>query len=230
MKPRVLVTMNRGPLPCGQAAYSVREQHLTALRGAGLQPILVPGCDELELDSLLADCQAVYLPGGDYVPERRDQSASESAAGAERIGLSWDRTKVEADLHLLRRAWEAQIPTLAICGGFQAMVLHSGGELRPCTTQELELHADQPEAEAIAMDSKALVQRLLGKSLAINSFHRQTVRRVGANLVASASSPDGLAEAVEAHSSSHRFWLGFQWHPELLGSSRPYEALRAAAN
>src|SRR4028118_1544385 len=46
------------------------------------------------------------------------------------------------------------------------------------------------------------------------SVRRRAVRRVGAGLVASAVSPDGLLEAVEG--TGEAFLVGVQWHPEIL--------------
>ena len=66
--PRVLVTMNAGE-PADPLHY-VRERHLRALAEAGLLPVLMPGPDALELLDL---CVCAYLPGGDYVPLRRDE-------------------------------------------------------------------------------------------------------------------------------------------------------------
>jgi putative glutamine amidotransferase len=46
----------------------------------------------------------------------------------------------------------------------------------------------------------------------ISSHHHQAVDRLGDGLVASATAPDGVIEAIEATDGS--FCLGVQWHPE----------------
>ena len=48
----------------------------------------------------------------------------------------------------------------------------------------------------------------------VNSSHHQSVKAVGPALVASATAPDGIVEAIEH--PTHRFFLGLQWHPEFL--------------
>jgi putative glutamine amidotransferase len=46
----------------------------------------------------------------------------------------------------------------------------------------------------------------------VNSRHHQAVKELGAGLVAVATAPDGVIEAVE--DSARRFCIGVQWHPE----------------
>ena len=50
---------------------------------------------------------------------------------------------------------------------------------------------------------------------------------LGAGLVATAWSEDGVVEAVEL--PGHRFVVGVQWHPEESGDRRLFDALVAAA-
>ena len=45
----------------------------------------------------------------------------------------------------------------------------------------------------------------------VNSRHHQSVGRLGPSLVAAATAPDGVIEAVEP---TARFCVGVQWHPE----------------
>jgi putative glutamine amidotransferase len=228
MKPRVLVTLNAVEVD-GRPTHQVREHHLRALRAAGLLPVLAAGSLALdELDALQEMCQALYLPGGDYVPEWLGESDDESARAAQRAGLTWDPLKVRADLHLLGRAWARGIPTLGVCGGFQAMVIRAGGSLRCCAEGELARHASVTEAEPFTAVGPVTAEVFDG-GCAGNSFHRQTVRELEGPLAVGATSADGLVEAVEAPPERHPFWLGLQWHPELLDDLRPYWALREAA-
>jgi putative glutamine amidotransferase len=228
MTARVLVTLNHVVVD-GRGAHRVRDEHLAALAAAGLLPVLAAGSlHEDALDALLDGCDAVYLPGGDYVPEQRTESSRESAARAAAIGLPWDPLKVRADLHVLDRAWERGLPALGVCGGFQAMVLHGGGTLRACTRVELDRHADRPQPEAVSV-AGPLTGRVFAGGCDANSFHRQTVDELGpGGLTVGALSADGLVEAVEAASGRNPFWLGLQWHPERMGDERAFAALSAA--
>jgi putative glutamine amidotransferase len=66
----------------------------------------------------------------------------------------------------------------------------------------------------------------------VNSFHHQAAKDVAPDLLVSATSPDGVIEALEA--SGNSFVLGVQWHPEELMEGDPrmkrlFEAFIGAA-
>ena len=50
--------------------------------------------------------------------------------------------------------------------------------------------------------------------LEVNSTHHQYIDQLGENLIASATAPDGVVEALEL--KGDRFAVGVQWHPESL--------------
>ena len=105
------------------------------------------------------------------------------------------------------------------------MAVFAGGTLRPGTADEVDRHAERPEADAAELAEGTLAAAVLAGGAAPNSYHRQVVDRVSAPLTASVRAADGVIEAVEAPRDAHPFWLGLQWHPELLGDGRPFRAL-----
>ena len=228
-RPRVLVTLT-GEEAGGDPLVAVRERHLRPLLAAGLLPVLVPGTlDASAVAELAEDCVAASLPGTDYVPTRLGEDEGAARAGAEAAGLDWDPRKVRADLAVIALAWERRLPLLGACGGMQAMVVWAGGTLRTGTADELAVHERQPDTAPAELDPDSLAASVLGPRTPINSFHRQVVAEVTAPLRVSGRASDGVSEAVEAPRDAHPFWLGVQWHPELLGDARPYRALAAAA-
>ena len=70
----------------------------------------------------------------------------------------------------------------------------------------------------VAPDSR--LRELLGKdSIETNSMHHQSVKALGASLVAVAWTEDGVIEGIEIPGES--FVVGVQWHPEeLVGWSK----------
>jgi putative glutamine amidotransferase len=69
-----------------------------------------------------------------------------------------------------------------------------------------------------------------GGVLMTNSSHHQAVhpQKIGADLYASAWSPDGVIEAIEPSEGSPwalsgRFILGVQWHPEQMQDEEPQQ-------
>jgi gamma-glutamyl-gamma-aminobutyrate hydrolase PuuD len=226
--PRVLVTLAGDG--ADDLAHQVKERHVRMLVGAGLLPLFVTGSMPAgQLDELLAECSAVYLPGTDYVPERLDEDEAVSARSAEATGIPWDPWKVRADLRAVDGAWRARLPTLGVCGGMQAMVIHAGGALRRGTEPEIAAHRRVVDGEAVQARPGTLAAEVWPEGATANSYHSQVVDRVPAALVTSIVAADGVVEAVEAPRPAHPFWLGVQWHPEQLGDERPFAALARAA-
>ena len=60
-------------------------------------------------------------------------------------------------------------------------------------------------------------------------YHHQAIDRLGAGVVVSAMSEDGVVEAIEV--PSHPFCIAVQWHPEkTLADSRLFRALVTEAS
>lgn len=129
-----------------------------------------------------------------------------------------NRARDSDELALLRQALERDIPVLCICRGHQLLNVALGGSL----LQHIpgDGHRAQPSGESRWHDVTVLPGTRLaeiykaGVPLRVNSRHHQAVTedRLARSLAISAVSPDGLIEAVE--SSSHRWVVGVQWHPE----------------
>jgi gamma-glutamyl-gamma-aminobutyrate hydrolase PuuD len=69
----------------------------------------------------------------------------------------------------------------------------------------------------------------LGRAeLSVPTHHHQAIDKLGASLVATAWTDDGIIEAAET-SGSGAFMLAVQWHPEAGDDTSLFEALIAAA-
>jgi putative glutamine amidotransferase len=144
------------------------------------------------------------------------------------------------ELELARLAVQAGLPTLGICGGMQTMNVALGGTLYqdiPSQVESALKHRQDPPAthvtHTVRVRTGTLLRRIVRRAtVKVNSSHHQSVKDVAPSLVASATSRDGLVEAIE--SPSHRFFLGIQWHPEFLfdrfaDHRRLFQALLRAA-
>jgi gamma-glutamyl-gamma-aminobutyrate hydrolase PuuD len=80
----------------------------------------------------------------------------------------------------------------------------------------------------VVTEEGSTVRRLFGERADVLCSHHQAVERLGAGLVVTARSEDGVVEAVEL--PGHRFVVGVQWHPEESSDRRLFEALVAAAD
>ncbi len=229
----MLVTTDRGDGPPSARPLArpprtrlwIGEAYVAAVHRAGASALLVPP-GAPDLDGLLALADAVLITGGAF--DIHPRHYGETPTG--RIDrVEEDRTDTE--LGLARACLRDGIPVLGVCGGMQALAVAAGGtliqDLPPADAAHLA--HEQPTDPATAWHRIRVVppaSQWLGEQVEANSTHHQAVREPGA-LVAAGWSDDGVIEVV-AH-PTHPFALGVQWHPELLGDLRPYDALVAAA-
>ncbi|MBX3237601.1 MAG: gamma-glutamyl-gamma-aminobutyrate hydrolase family protein [Nitrospiraceae bacterium] len=130
--------------------------------------------------------------------------------------------RADFELDLVSLAATKQVPTLAICGGMQSMNVACGGSLYQDIASQVKASLPHRQTEpatklshSISITAGSLLARIVKKlRINVNSSHHQSVKTVGHSLIASATAPDGIVEAIEL--PSHPFFLGLQWHPEFL--------------
>ena len=178
---------------------------------------------------VIASVDGLLLPGGgDVLPSLYGEAAHPAFSAAE-------TGRDDYELELARRALEANLPLLAICRGAQVLNVACGGSLVqhiPDQVGTLVNHVLPEPSHAIAHDvwvtSGSLLEALMreqleGDTCAVNSRHHQAPAALGKGLVASATAPDGVIEAIEH--PSKRFCLGVQWHPENFYRTGEFRAL-----
>jgi putative glutamine amidotransferase len=134
---------------------------------------------------------------------------------------------------LLKAVEETGKPVLGICRGYQLINVMRGGTLyQDIDTQfETETRHDQLEKNYITThyndvaEGSPLYKWLGNKTeLKVNSFHHQGVKSLGKGLEPMATSRgDGLVEAF--YDPSMKYFVGIQWHPELLREYHDEEKL-----
>jgi putative glutamine amidotransferase len=176
-----------------------------------------------EIDGLL------LTGGGDVDPVLYGEDRHESVEDAE-------PGRDEFEIDLAKRAMASDLPLLAICRGAQVLNVAAGGTL----VQDIPSAVSTPLTHTIVEPKNAVahpihiepgsrLERALGSavdgsgSCRVNSRHHQSVARVGNGLAASATSSDGVVEAIERAESS--FCLGVQWHPENFWRSGEFSPL-----
>jgi putative glutamine amidotransferase len=224
------------PTPFAVPRYELKRAYADAVLAAGGLPLVLPYSDDPEvLAQLIAMIDGLVVTGGAFdVPPALYGEAPREGLGALKPG----RTTFE--LALIRAALDQRLPLLGVCGGMQILNVALGGSLYqdigadvPGALAHEQKTDRQTPAHPVLVRPGSLLARACGEgTLAVNSTHHQSVRRLGAGLIASASSSDGLAEAIELPAAA--FVLGVQWHPELLVQSVPahlgiYRSLVAAA-
>jgi gamma-glutamyl-gamma-aminobutyrate hydrolase PuuD len=193
---------------------------------AGGRALVVPPSTDA-LDETLDVLDGVVFSGGiDIDP---------SAYGAERHPETdpAQERRDAGELALLERALERDMPTLAICRGFELLNVIRGGDL----VQHLpESVGHEGHREVLGRFSEHPVDMRDGTRLAsilgthhdgVQSSHHQGVGRVGDGLVEAAWAEDGTLEGLE--DPAKRFAVAVLWHPEMEEDKRLFSALVDAA-
>ena len=190
-------------------------------RAGGRALVIPPSTDAL--DETLDVLDGVVFSGGiDIDP---------TTYGAERHPKT-DPAQAHRDageLALLARALERDVPTLAICRGFQLLNVLRGGDLVQHLPEAVG-HEGHRETlgvfseHAVAVKEGTRLAEILGdRHGSVQSSHHQGVGRVGDGLVETAWAEDGSLEGLE--DPDKRFAVAVLWHPEMEEDKRLFEAL-----
>ncbi len=195
-----------------------------ALREVGIEPVRISP----DFPDEWVACGGLVLTGGtDINPARYGQAPAPEtqASDDERDGF---------ETGLLEHALAAGIPVLAICRGMQLFNVVHGGTLIQHLANGGAHQVKPPDAVAhyVRVAPGTRLASIMGEGEhVVNSRHHQAVDRLGAGLIVSAISPDGVVEAIEKPGDA--FAVAVQWHPEdriLVSASdrKLFEAFAAA--
>lgn len=177
--------------------------YLEALRRAGAAAVVVPPTTDREvLAHLLGRLDALVLPGGgDIDPSRYGQTPHDAVYN---VDPDLDEFEFAAVNHVV----ENNVPTLAICRGFQVMNVALGGSL----IQHMDGHRHVDHLVRLVPGTR-VADVAAGRECLGRSFHHQGIDRLAEPLVATGATEDGVIEAVEH--GAHPWFVGVQWHPEV---------------
>jgi len=205
---------------------------------AGGIPVMLPfGFALAPYASQIVDrIDGLLLTGGEDVsPDSFGGSPYAKGCSARLMGLSPDRDIFE--WNAARAAWDKNLPTLGICRGVQVMNVSFGGTLvrdvqeqdREGILQHMRLDSPNTPVHGLTVDPESRLAQILGTTeLEVNSLHHEAIHTPapGGRIVAWAS--DGTPEGLEFPEKG--FFLGVQWHPEMLGTTpQLFEAFVSAA-
>ena len=218
--------------------FRLREDYVRAVETAGGLPLVfAPGRPE-DAAELLDHVSGIVLTGGaDIDPSLYGEPRHETVQAV-------FRERDVFEIALCREALRRDLPVLAICRGHQVLNVATGGTLVqdiPSQVAGARAHESNGERWETAHEVEILpetrLREILGKDkVAVNSFHHQSVKQLGRDLVLSArSTSDGVVEGIEMPRDRRRFVVGVQWHPESFWDHPPgfqplFEALVQAAD
>ena len=189
-----------------------------AVEAAGGSPVhisLIPNSEYI--DSVVEGLDGILLPGSDsdVDPLRYGQDPHPELGSVHDI-------KDQTDLLVIEAAERKRIPLFAICFGMQILNVARGGTLIqdirsqvPGAIQhEQGAPRERPSHRVRMLEKTKLADIAATVDALVNSHHHQAIESIGADLVATAWTTDGVIEAIE-DPRPDRFVLAVQWHPEL---------------
>ena len=181
---------------------------------AGL-PVLLPPADGVA--GVLPRLDGLVLSGGSDVEPSRYGAAAHAAAGP------FYPARDSAEIDLCDHALASGLPLLGICRGLQVINVALGGTLHQHLPDLVGHDGHSPErvgygTHKVSVAAGTQLSAILGRSeAAVPTHHHQAIDRLGAGLVATAWTDDGVIEAIEfgqPDRNPDRFMVAVQWHPE----------------
>ena len=195
--------------------------YVDAIEKAGGRALVIPPA-EADIEETLDALDGIVFSGGaDVDPARYGADAHPETDTPQ-------ARRDAGELALLQAALARDLPTLAICRGFQLLNVARGGDLVQHLPEEVgnDDHKQVPWVFAVhpvEVKEGSRLASIVGGHSDVTSHHHQGLGRVGEGLVESAWAADGTLEAVE--DPSLRFAVGVQWHPEAGEDAALFEAL-----
>ena len=230
MRPVVGITTYVTPARWGYwelEAALIPADYVWAVERAGARPLLVPPSEEGIEETLDAVDALVFSGGSDLDPETYGDEPH-----PETFGVHPERDR--AELALLTRALERDMPVLAVCRGSQVLNVARGGDLVQHLPEVVgdDKHKVTPGVFAehdVDVSPDSVLGSLIGDRAPVKSHHHQGFGRIGEGLLPVAEAEDGTVEAIE--DPERRFAVGVLWHPEAGEDARLFEELvRQAAD
>lgn len=200
-----------------------KADYLTSLERSGAIVRVLDATHDV-LPAALDECDGLLLTGGvDVDPNEYGETPHPT--------VELDPARDDFELALARMAISRDLPLLAICRGSQVLNVAAGGSLiqdlpsqHASTIGHSIVEPKNAIAHDVAIEPGTCLSVLVGApSIAVNSRHHQAVKATAPGFVVSATSPDGVIEAIEKPGAA--FCVGVQWHPENFWATGQFKSL-----
>ena len=199
----------------------MQSKYTESLRRAGAKAVWITPDDLDKAIETMLHCDGLLLPGGEDMHPRYYGQEIDPKCG--KIVESRDA----AELKMMEAFFATGKPILGICRGAQVLNVYFGGTLHQDIAHLIECkHNDFPQRSRgthwVTVKSGSKLAAVMEEStFLVNSMHHQAVDKPGNDLLVTAYSEDGIAEAFEH--TQHPFCMGIQWHPEHMSAGTPLQ-------
>lgn len=203
----------------GQKWQLLADDYIESIEKAGGIGLIIPLMKDFKrLKKVINIIDGLLLTGGNDI----DPVNYKECATKECKNINPQRDK--QDLFLTKYFLsQTNKPFMGICRGIQILNVSFGGTIyQDIDINKFDYHTlttypkDEISQEIIVEKNSILYDIFQKKSVGINSFHHQAIKKLASNLRAVAKTKDGLIEAVELKENNNRFVLAVQWHPEMM--------------
>jgi len=215
------------------------EYHLELLIRLGIRPVMVPVVKGTLafLPDYIEDMNGLLLVEGEDIDPADYKGGKENRKFAEETHPLKDKIEIQLVQHALRH----DLPILAICRGSQLINVVCGGTLYGDVQKEKKSHLkhidydhyDSYRHPITIVLGTPLEQWYRQKTIKVNSYHHQGIRRLASRFKPMAYAEDGLIEAY--YDPKAKFLVGLQFHPERMlkeyaGNWRVWKAFGSAVH
>lgn len=154
----------------------------------------------------------IFAGGNDFDPD--------IYGGDRSLVEEFSREDDEKSLAILDYAIGLEKPILGICRGMQLINIYYGGSLYDDLGMQFSkniVHRGSDKTltyHEIDLSEDSILSNILRSDrIEVNSYHHEGIKDLAEGLSVSATSDDGLIEAIE--NPYYPYMIGVQWHPEL---------------
>jgi gamma-glutamyl-gamma-aminobutyrate hydrolase PuuD len=223
-RPSVLVVTRRALRKNKYIDY-LGEYHLDLLIRVGTLPVMIPVVEGARacLPQYTEGMAGLLLVEGEDIEPKHYRARKGDLKYVEET----HRLRDEIEIHLVRHALRHDLPILAICRGSQLVNVVCGGTLYGDVQKQRKTevkhrdpdHYDTYRHRIRLLPGTPLEDWYRRKTIRVNSYHHQGIRRLADRFKPMAYAEDGLIEGY--YDPKAAFLVGLQFHPERMMKEYP---------
>lgn len=224
-KPLIGITCNymisKEGMTVGQERNFISKDFVDAVTESGGVPVLIPIINrEEDILQIMEKLDGIILSTGyDVNPIFYGEEPSRF------VGFTYTPRDL-CELFIVKAAIEKDMPILGNSRGQQIMTVGFGGKLYQDISENRNAYINHMQkaniddvGHYIEIKTGTRLHKIFGsEKILVNSLHHQAIKEVPKNFVVSATSSDGVIEAIEHESKPI---LAVQWRPEIMIKKHP---------